>query len=151
MTSRTKRFLSISLLSLLTADAIGCSYHNGPRFGMYARQNPVMQFHPVKKTTSEFSLTHLSQVSASVNAANLLEVKYLNPKPFQDMVLQIKGSRGLEIKQSSEQKLNTYRGTIPFIYVAKQAGQHQIEIRAEGLKNGAPFSLVQKVQVNANL
>ena len=148
-----KRFTMLTLigLSLTSASAMAffCDYHGGPRFGLYARHNPVIQQHITSSKSQEVSLKHPESVTASVNQPNLLEVTYSAPETYKDLILTFTASDGVKLVADTSHQLQDSKGKVTIVYIPYLDGEHQVEIMAQGSNNGAPYSRIQTISVNA--
>lgn len=142
--------LTVLLSALMTSGAASaCEYHNNPMFGPFSPYQSFAHQKDTLKPAATLELKHNSQVTATVNEAAELKIEYMLPESFEDVALTFSGTESVKVQGDTEVKINYAQGFLTLTFEVQQKGQHIIEIRAEALNNGRPYSLLKQVRVIA--
>lgn len=145
---------SITLMALSTLAfsglALSCEYHMGG-FGMggFAQNHPLMQRHMQQPIMSTLSVKHERVVNVAAQQDVSLPISYLAPPAYQDIIVQITGSDGIEFSQPPTMTMDKISGTYTLNYRVAQPGKYQIILTVNALRGEVPIALEQRVNVTA--
>ena len=146
-----KGFIIISAVgvSLFSALVNACDYHDGPRFGLYSRQNTKIQQYALSSNPTELSLKHAKTIVTNVNQSGLVKIEYLAPTFYKNLTLNFSATEGLVLESDNLYKLDSTKGEVQLAYMVNTTGEHHIQVIVDGLVNGSPYSRIQTIFVNS--
>lgn len=130
---------------LVSGTTAACENHAGPMFGAFS--HPAMQSYKRHSVPKKLILTHDREASAQVNQPEVIDISYHLPLNFRDVKLTFVTSDDIELEQEGTVSINRVNGKYALNYTAKTPGEHKITIKAQALRNGAPYSHNQQINL----
>ncbi|WP_218396878.1 hypothetical protein [Alteromonas lipotrueae] len=149
--TRFNKLLSALLASLTVVSAAhACGLHGGGNLGFgFNRLHPLAQQHYQVSAFQTLSVKHAKQVDVVVDEAATAKISYVIPLRYRDVNVSFIGSDGVEIVGNSAVLLEQDAGVYNLTFTVKRPGQSHISIQINGLSDGKPFSLSQKIELRS--
>lgn len=146
------RSLIIALLSSLYATtSLACENHAFPSFGIYShkKQWPYEDYDRSETSPTHIVLKHSRYTSAKLDEQKVINIDYQIPDDFSLATLEVSSRNNIEFEPKGKIILEDSKGNYKLAYTAKSSGSHVIEIKAEAIKEGKPYTKVQKIYLSA--
>lgn len=151
MMTRFNKLLSTLLASLTVVSAAhACDLHGGSNMGFgFNRLHPLAQQHYQASAFKTLSVKHAKQVDVVVDEAATAKISYVIPLRYRDVNVSFIGSDDVEIVGESAVLLEQDSGVYNLTFTVKRPGSSHISIQINGLSDGKPFSLNQKIELRS--
>lgn len=149
MNKNTLSAIALSTMFLSTV-SLGCEYHMGG-FGMggFSQNHPLMQRHMQQPVMSTLRIKHDRVVNVSAQQDASLPITYIAPPAYQDIIVQITGSDGVEFAEPPTMTMDKISGSYTLNYRVAQPGKYQIILTVNALRGEVPIAIEQRVNVTA--
>ena len=133
----------------LTNQTQACDFHDGAMFGAFSMNHPLMQRNRYANEPAQLVLKHDRYKSVKLNRSEVIDINYELPLNFRNVTLRFSVGEGIELADASQVEIDKLAGQYALKYTAVTAGQHIIKVEAEALRDGVPYSHIQRIRLIA--
>ncbi|MDO6566983.1 hypothetical protein Q4561_07915 [Alteromonas sp. 1_MG-2023] len=150
MTLLNKSLITALAFFSLVAAAQACDLHGGGSFGFgFNRLHPLAQQHYQASAFKSLSVKHAKQVDVTLDETATAKISYVIPLRYRDVNVSFVGSDGVEIVGDSAVLLEQDSGVYNLMFTVTRPGASHISIRINGINDGQPFSMNQKIELRS--
>lgn len=125
-----------------------CELHAGGNFGFGLGQlHPLAQQHYQASAFKNLSVKHVKYVDVAVDEVTTAKIAYVIPLRYRDVNVSFKGSDDVDITGESVISLEQDSGVYNLKFTVKRQGMSHISLQINGIKDGKPFSINQKIEL----